>query len=128
MKNKFRIRRILESIEENNFEDIKLAFSDISDENGVSFYYGADIYEVYTDTFSLFSNYQMYKHVLISIKSMNKYPEGINSLSNIKEYYTYLDHESKIHKSIHESLLKCEFEQVVIKRLYQEILICITLT
>lgn len=123
------IKKIFESTEKIAFEDIKVAFSDISDDNMVSFYYGEEVYNRYTEIFVEFTTWLMKKHVLVSISAPNdpsifSKPKSISEISN---YCESLDQESKIYKSIHDALLKCDFDSVQIKRYRREILVCITL-
>ncbi len=122
-----KIKKFNESEEINYFEDIKIAFSNISDEFNVKFYYSSDIYDLGRDIFDYFDNHRMDKQVLVIISYINKLPDRTGNMSELENYSRYLENESKMYKSIYESLSKCEIGSFTTKRNYQEILVCITL-
>lgn len=122
-----KIKKFNESEEINYFEDIKIAFSNVSDEFNVKFYYASDIYGLGRDIFDYFDNHQMDKQVLVIISYINKLPDRTGNMSELENYSRYLENESKMYKSIYESLSKCEIGSFTTKRNYQEILVCITL-
>jgi hypothetical protein len=122
-----KIKKFNESEEINCFEDIKIAFSNISDESSVKFYYASDIYGLGRDIFGYFDNYRMDRQVLVIISFINKLPDRTGNMSELENYSKYLESESRIYKSIYESLLKCEINSFTTKRTYQEILVFITL-
>lgn len=79
------------------------------------------------DIFGYFDNYRMNKQVLVIISFINKLPDRTGNMSELENYSKYLESESRIYKSIYESLLKCEINSFTTKRTYQEILVFITL-